>query len=430
MRNSPPRLFRPVAISLALALTAAACGQSASDNTASELEATEQPETGDGAETTTADSNTDNNTPADAQNFDYSTVDYDAPRVGSAIQDRFDADFPPPVIDPNLIVSGGPPPDGIPSIDVPQFVSPADADFITSDEEPVIAIEVNGDARAYPVQILTWHELVNDVVGDVPVAIAYCPLCNSAVAFERDFGKRTLTFGTSGSLYQSALVMYDRQTESLWAHFTGQGVVGHFAGAELVHVPVQTVSFGAWREANPDGKVLSTDTGFQRSYGSNPYVGYDQEDTGPIGSFFNGEVDPRLLAKARIVGVDDDSGSVAVRLDDLREAGALPVTEAGRNLVVFHQAGLVSALDTGAIAEGKEVGQTGVFVAESDGQSLTFSQNDDGSFQDDQTGSTWNIFGTATAGDLEGNQLEAVPHLDTFWFAWATYQPDTVIVNP
>ena len=415
MGISPTRFVRPIAPSVAIALTAAACGQSSSNTAADDLEAVAQPE---------------DETPTDnGSEFDYSAIDYDLPRAGSALDDRFDPAFPPPVIDPNLIVSGGPPPDGIPSIDVPQFVRPEDAIFITSDEEPVISIEINGDARAYPVQILTWHELVNDVVGDVPVAVAYCPLCNSAVAFEREFGKRTLTFGTSGSLYQSALVMYDRQTESLWAHFTGEGIVGHFAGAQLTNVPVQTVSFGAWREANPDGMVLSTDTGFRRNYGSNPYVGYDREDSGPIGSFFNGAVDPRLLAKARIVGVSDDNGSVAVRLEDVAEVGTLPITEAGRNLIVFHQNGLASALDTGTIADGREVGQSGVFVAEADGQDLTFTQSSDGSFKDDQTESTWNIFGTATAGELEGQQLQAVPHLDTFWFAWATYQPDTVILN-
>lgn len=403
---------RLIALLMLLALAGTACGQVSGEDGAEGLG--EGPGDAPGTASLSGEAE-----------FDYSTVDYDAPRVGSALENRFNPDFPPPAIDPGLIVSGGPPPDGIPSIDVPQFVAPEDADFITSDAEPVIALEINGDARAYPVQVLIWHELVNDVVGDVPVTVAYCPLCNSALAFEREFGSRTLTFGTSGSLYQSALVMYDRQTESLWAHFTGQGVVGHFAGAQLTHVPVQTVSFGAWKQAHPDGKVMTTETGYNRSYGSNPYVGYDEESSGPIGSFFNGEVDPRLLAKARIVGVSDEAGSVAVRFDDLAERQVMHVTEAGRNLVVFHQAGLASALQEREIAGGRDVGQSGVFVAQLGGQKLTFTPAGDGVFVDDQTGTTWNIFGESE----DGSQLEAVPHLDTFWFAWATYRPDTVILN-
>lgn len=409
------RSLRSVALVLGLSLVAASCGTNSADNLAAV----------DGTDTTSGLAGEG----ADALAFDYSTIDYDVERAGSALADRYNPGFPPPVIDPELIVSGGPPPDGIPAIDFPQFLPPDQIGFITSDEEPVIAIEVNGDARAYPVQILTWHEIVNDVVGDVPVAIAYCPLCNSAVAFEREFGSRTLTFGTSGSLYQSALVMYDRQTESLWAHFTGQGVVGHFAGAELTNVPVQTVSYGAWKEANPDGLVLTTETGYERRYGSNPYVGYDREDSNPINGFFRGEIDPRLLAKARIVGISDDFGSVAVRMDDLAAAGTMAITEGGRNLVAFFQPGLNSALDTRDISEGRDVGQSGVFEAKVGADELTFSANDDNAtFSDVETGSTWNIFGTAIDGELEGAQLQAVPHLDTFWFAWATYQPDTEIL--
>ena len=363
-------------------------------------------------------------------NFDYGAVDYEAEPVDNALLgNRSNPSFPPPLIEPALIRSGGVPPDGIPPIDDPRFLPVAEVDFV-GDEEAVISVEVDGEARAYPIQILIWHEIVNDEFGDVPVTVTYCPLCNSALAFDRRVGSRTLDFGTSGELYQSALVMYDRQTGSLWAHFTGQGLVGHYAGAELAFVPAQTISFAQFRDAHPEGLVLTQETGASRPYGQNPYPGYDFEDSDPIGAFFNGEIDRTLLAKARIVGVNDDGGSVAVRLEDLAAQPVIPITEGGRNLVVFHRSGLASALESGQVAGGRDIGQTGVFEAEAaDGTALTFTAGGD-DFVDDQTGSTWNVVGQATGGPLAGESLTAVTHLDTFWFAWATYRPDTAVIQP
>ena len=367
--------------------------------------------------------------PADDDGFDYSTIDYDAEASDSALEgNRLNPLFPPPAVEPALIRSGGVPPDGIPPIDSPNF-APVDEITKVRDNEAVVLVEFEGVAKAYPIQVLIWHEIVNDEFGDVPVAVTYCPLCNSALAFDRRFGERVLDFGTSGELYQSALVMYDRQTESLWAHFTGQGLVGHYAGANLDFIPAQTVSFAQFRDAHPDGLVLTTDTGAERPYGQNPYPGYDAEDTDPIGAFFDGDIDRTELAKARIVGINDDAGSIAVRFEDLAEQPVIPVTEGGRNLVVFHVDGLSSALDSFEVGGGREVGQTGVFVAEAaDGTELTFSSDGD-NFVDAETGTTWNIVGQAIDGPLAGEQLSAVSHLDTFWFAWATYRPDTVIIN-
>lgn len=427
-------------IILAGALVLAACSSADDDaEAAGAVEATDEEAVQDGPDEESAaadkgseeDSEEGGAVPVGSDpDFDYSTVDYDAePEDSALLGNRLNPLFPPPIIDPALIVSGGPPPDGIPPIDNPVFAPVGEVDFI-SDEEAVILVEVDGDARAYPIQVMIWHEIVNDQFGDMPVTVTYCPLCNSALAYDRRIGERVLDFGTSGSLYQSALVMYDRQTGSLWAHFTGQGLVGHYAGAQLDFVPAQTVSFAQFKEAHPDGMVLTRDTGALREYGLNPYAGYDFEDSDPIGAFFNGEVDRTLLAKARIVGISDEAGSVAVRLEDLAEQPVIPVTEDGRNLVVFHQPGLASALESAQVDGGRDVGQTGVFVAAGpDGTALTFASNSDG-FVDDQTGSTWNVLGQAVAGDLEGERLEAVSHLDTFWFAWATYRPETVIVQP
>ncbi len=403
----------------ALALVLTACS-SASDSEAS---------VGAGAETAESSPAADGSAPPA---FDYSTVDYDLEPAGSALRgDRRAGGFPPPVVDPDDILSGGPPPDGIPPIDEPVYAPISEIDFIDDDNEGVIVVEVNGETKAYPIQILIWHEIVNDEVGGVPVTVTYCPLCNSALVFERQFGDRLLDFGTSGELYQSALVMFDRQTESLWAHFTGQGIVGHYAGAQLQLVPAQTLGWGSFVEAFPEAQVLTRDTGVDRRYGENPYVGYDDASTNPIGGFISQPIDDAFGAKDRVVGVIDDGATYAVLLEDLAATGAVGIPgEAGRSLVVFHQDGLNSSLETGDIAGGRDVGQTGTFVAvAAHGGSLTFTREGD-VFVDTETGSTWSILGRAIDGPLTGEQLERVPHLDTFWFSWSTYQPDHVLVTP
>ena len=221
----------------------------------------------------------------------YADVDYDADVAGSALRgERERTDFPPPLIPPSAIVPvlG---PDVIPAIDNPQYLPVDEVDFVQP-SEAVVVIDIADDVRAYPVQIMVWHEIVNDEVGGVPVTVTYCPLCNSATAFDRRLGERELDFGTSGSLYQSALVMYDRQTESLWAHFTGEGAVGHYAGARLEPIPVQTLSFEEFATRHPDAMVLSRDTGASRDYGTNPYISYDEETSGPDRRFLPGRCRP------------------------------------------------------------------------------------------------------------------------------------------
>src|SRR6266849_6475828 len=188
------------------------------------------------------------------------------------------------------IISGGPPPDGIPAIDRPAFIALEQATWLTP-KEPVLALEIGGDARAYPLQILMWHEIVNDTVGGKPVVVTYCPLCNSGLVYERVVDGATLDFGTSGKLYKSDLVMYDRQSHSLWAQMEGRAIVGQRAGARLLLVPANTIAFDDWRTAHPRGKVLSRETGHQRDYGANPYRSYDQPDLRPF--LFNGRPDTR-----------------------------------------------------------------------------------------------------------------------------------------
>ena len=410
--------MRTVTVVLALTVVAAACSADGPDSVAGGTDAV-------GAPTSTTDAE------SERASFDYSTVDYDLAPAGSALRgERTDPAFPPPVIEPGDIVSGGPPPDGIPPIDDPVFASIADVDFIADDNEGVVVVEIDGDARAYPIQILIWHEIVNDEVGGVPVTITYCPLCNSAIVVERRLGDRLLDFGTSGELYQSALVMYDRQTESLWAHFTGQGLVGHYAGAQLALIPAQTLGYGAFVDAFPDGRVLTPDTGFSRRYGENPYVGYDDASTNPIGGFISQPIDGRFAAKDRVVGIIDGGATFAVLLDDVAENGVVEIERPDRPLVVFHRSGLNSAIEDQLVSGGRDIGQSGVFVASAaDGTALTFRRNGN-EFVDDETGSTWNVLGRAVEGPLAGEQLEAVPLVDTFWFSWSTYQPDHTLITP
>ena len=325
--------------------------------------------------------------------------------------------------------SGGPPPDGIPPIDDPSFVSVTEADEWLSSREPVIALVLGDDARAYPLQIMTWHEIVNDTVGDVPVTVTFCPLCNTGLVFERpSYEGELLTFGTTGNLRNSDLVMWDRQTQSWWQQFTGEAIVGELTGQTLEPVPTTIVAWEEFKANYPDGVVLSRDTGFNRDYGRNPYVGYDDADSIPF--LFFGEDDDRLRPMERVVGVLFPNGeNAAYPYTRLEEERVIHDKNGDQPIVVFWIPGTASALDEQNVSQGRDVGATGVFEATVDGETLTFIAKDDGTFEDENTASTWNIFGQAIAGPLEGKILEAINHHDTFWFAWAAFAPETAILE-
>ena len=194
------------------------------------------------------------------------------PAVRTQGQAGWRTDFSRYTVPLDEIVSGGPPKDGIPAIDRPRFVSVSQADDWLSPREPVVLVIKGGQAKAYPLQILIWHEIVNDIVGGAPVAVTYCPLCNTALAFDRRVDGMLLDFGTTGRLRYSDLVMYDRQTESWWQQATGEAIVGKFAGRKLEQVNAPLVSWGTFKRSSPNGLVLSRETGFDRPYGDNPYV--------------------------------------------------------------------------------------------------------------------------------------------------------------
>ena len=322
------------------------------------------------------------------------------------------------------IISGGPPRDGIPPIDSPSFVSPESAEGWLGDQEPVIALELNGDSRAYPLQILTWHEIVNDEVGGVPVAVTFCPLCNSALVFDRRLDGVVYDFGTSGNLRNSDLIMWDRQTESWWQQLTGEGIVGELAGRMLTFLPAPLISFEDFKAASPDGKVRSRDTGYSNPYGTNPYAGYDRIDNPPF--LYQGPLDGQLLPKERVATVTVGGVDAAFPFSVLEEEKAVNYNINGQDLVVFFKLGTKSALDQRSIKRSKDVGSTGLFDAHVDGRKLTFRAEDD-RFVDNETGSVWTILGQAVEGPLAGEKLTPIAHGNHFWFAWGVFKPDTLI---
>lgn len=243
------------------------------------------------------------------------------------------------------IMSGGPPKDGIPAITDPRYRKAASEQRIAG-TEPVITLEIPGtQARAYPVRYLTWHEIVNDTVGGIPVAVTFCPLCNSGLTFDRRTARGTLSFGVSGKLRHSDMVMYDRETESWWQQAIGEAIVGDLTGTKLRQMPSWMESWDQFRARNPDGLVME-EPEYNRSYGRNPYRGYD---TSARPFLYTGEDPPHGIAPLeRVVRVGDR----AWPLTRIRSEGG--VKEAG--LSISWEKGQASALDHGTIAKGRDVG--------------------------------------------------------------------------
>jgi hypothetical protein len=307
-------------------------------------------------------------------------------------------------------------------------VPPAEAADWLRDQEPVIAFEQTRDARAYPLQILIWHEIVDDVVGGMPIMITFCPLCNTAIAFDRRVDGQTLRFGTTGNLRRSDLVMWsDDPGETWWQQITGEAIAGDLVGRRLTSLPAEIVSFADFKAAYPQGSVLSRDTGHPRGYGSNAYVGYDNVNSSPF--LYSGPTDSRLPPMERVVTVELNGETVAYPFSRLTQVHVVNDAAGGTPLVVFHRGGTVSALDRPVIAASRDVGAAAAFMRESDGTSLTFSLRND-RFVDDQTNSTWDILGRATDGPLAGKRLHPVVSANHFWFAWAVFKPETRIWTP
>jgi hypothetical protein len=327
--------------------------------------------------------------------------------TGQLTTDSSENGEPKHIVPLDKIVSGGPPPDGIPSIDNPKFVSAAEADKLLQDGELVVGLNINGDIRAYPLQILVWHEIVNDNVGGSPVAVTYCPLCFTNQVFNRTVDGKTVEFGTSGKLYNSNLVMYDRTSQTLWSQALGQGIVGKYAGLKLDRIPFDVAFWKEWKQLYPDTKVLSRDTGSTRPYGADPYGDY----------YTNGDLffpvsneDDRFGLKEIIVGLENSGQFKAYKLQDIEDTKVINDVINGKSIVLFslHPA-MVRAFDTTL-----------------DGQKLDFQYDKNSSkITDKQSGSEWNLEGTATSGLMKGKHLTRLPFDEGFWFEWVAFHPET-----
>ncbi|MFP6757684.1 MAG: DUF3179 domain-containing protein [Alphaproteobacteria bacterium] len=264
------------------------------------------------------------------------------------------ADFSIAEVEWSEIRSGGPPRDGIPPLDAPRAVSIAEAAEDLAPTEPVIGLVIGGEARAYPLRVLIWHEIANDTLGGVPVAVTFCPLCNTAIVFDRRHDGQVLDFGTTGRLRNLDLVMYDRQTESWWQQFLGRAIIGTLTGAELRMILARLESFANFAARAPHGTVLVAD--YPRRYGDNPYAGYDSLS---VPFHYNGAMPDGIAPLARVVRVGDQAWS----LDLLRQAGEITAGD----VKLSWSAGQNSALDAGYIPDGADVGN--VLVTRSDGDS-------------------------------------------------------------
>ena len=349
--------------------------------------------------------------------------------LGQSMADRREwpkTDFAKRTVELSEIESGGPPKDGIPAIDRPRFVGANAARAWLKPMEPVIVLRMGRDVRAYPIQILMFHEIVNDAVDGLPVAVTFCPLCNASVVFERRHDGRVLDFGTTGRLRLSDLVMYDRQTESWWQQFTGKGIVGHFAGAVLKRIPSEIVSFEDFSAAHPNGRVLSRETGFFRSYGSNPYAGYDRIDQIPF--LLSVKPDERLPPMERVLSVSAGGKHRLYPLSTLKERQVLNRVLADLPYVVFVKPGMASPLDSAATEQGRSIPAATAFERRLDGRVLEFEARD-ARYVDRETGSEWNLLGEAVSGPLKGRRLPGIDSGVHFAFAWLAFNPQSEIVR-
>jgi len=310
------------------------------------------------------------------------------------------------VIPLDKIKGGGPPKDGIPSIDDPKFAEVQGSQFVR-DSDVVIGLEINGDARAYPLFILVWHEIVNDNVGGVPVAVTYCPLCYTNQVFERVINGQEVEFGTSGKLYNSNLLMYDRLTDSYWSQGLGYAVTGDLTGTALKILPFDVITWGDWKKLHPDTVVLTTDTGHLRSYATDPYGDYY---TDPRIIFPVDNMDDRMHPKEIILGFFEDGVYKAYKQNDV-ELNTVINDDVGQTPVM-----LVSFYSQNSRA----------FERTLDEQVLEFEFTDE-KILDTKTKSEWNYDGLSISGPLEGSQLARMSMFPGFWFEWIAFHPETEV---
>jgi hypothetical protein len=356
------------------------------------------------------------------------TVVDDDPKAAltSGVRDAtepWDTDWSRRTVDPGEFLVGIPavdPRDRIPPIDTPRFEPIEAADWL-DDREPGALVQFNDEVRFYPLSILTRHEIVNDRYGDIPVAVTFCPLCNTALTFDRRVDGEALRFGVSGLLRKSDLVMWDDATTTLWQQITGKAVVGELAGTQLDIISTAIVSYGDAKESFPDALSLATDTGFGINYGANPYEAYSSSNQ-PF--LFDDDPDPRFPALSRVVGVSVDGVDKAYPFELISEKGAVNDVLGDTPIAVLWGGETADALDSSTVADGQAIGSGIAFDRTVGGQTLTLSTSGEDLFTDAETSSTWNLLGQAVDGPLAGEQMDTVSHRNEFWFAWASFFPD------
>ena len=305
------------------------------------------------------------------------------------------------IIHPDEILSGGPPKDGIPSLDTPKFQPASEADKWLNDEDLVLGLDYKGVVKAYPHRILNWHEIVNDKVNGEKILITYCPLCRTGIAFKPIVNGQEAEFGTSGKLYNSELVMYDRLTDSYWPQTLGKAVVGPATGQILEKIPLDTAMWKDWKKVHLETEVLRKETGFIRDYDNNPYASIQNSDA--IGFDLGDFDDFRLRPKVIVYGVEFNGTAKAYAEEDVKneksindEVNGIPI------VVVWHN----------------NLNTVNIFKRALNGETLNFELKNNKIV--DNKGNEWAIE------DMK-EKLEIVDTFGHFWFAWAAFFPETKV---
>lgn len=320
-----------------------------------------------------------------------------------------------------------------PSIDYPKFIGKEEGMDQFLKNEPVIAVAIEGVAKAYPLNILTMHEISNDTLNGIPILPTYCPLCNSSLVFDRRLRHEekdyVLDFEVSGMLRNSDMVMADTQTESWWQQIMGFGLVGELAGVSLKVLPSMVISVQDFFERYPEGRILSPKTGTKAEqwYGTNPYQEYDKISGKPYERFFDkSKVDGRLQAMERIINLEGPNGYKVYPFSLIKEQGVINDEFQGKEIVIFYKEGAVSVLDHKEISKSKSIGSATMFSAVRKGIPLTFKKEQD-FFIDLETRSKWDITGRCVDGEFRGAQLKLETFSNHFAFAWLAFYPDSEI---
>ncbi len=324
--------------------------------------------------------------------------DSTAPRQGGVVDDE--------------IFFGGVPRDGIPALNDPVFIEANQAIFLSS-ADLVLGVVIEGEARAYPIDIMNYHEIVNDHFQGRPVCVTYCPLTGSGVAFASVLDGREVSYGVSGLLFRNNLIPYDRTSSSLYSQMYVRGIKGDYRDFDWLLYPSLRCTWGFWKDHYPNTKVMSLNTGYPRDYTSNPYGNYPVTYSTLFPVRFP---DSRYHPKHLTLGVQFDDQAMAFPSSELFNEKVVNIDFAGMPLAIVYD------------ANGQYIGAYSRLV---NGDTLSFSlirnNSSKTTMTDDQTGSTWSATGLATDGSLAGEKLEQFPFYTAYWFAWHDFYPETEV---